>query len=237
MRHVPSTTISRAAITRALNGVACAWLCQVGHAAAEPMVLNELRAGAGAMFNDYSSRTETTTTSPTGTMLSRVSAHHENDATEVRAGIQYLAGTLGPAGGLIYGAQFADFHGTFHDGPTTVTIDGPVVDALAGYAVSPAPGFHLEATPIAGVGYAFLNLHTGGMAPIQNRSLYIEYGLRIAAYATFDGCWQVGIEAPILVGRWRPQYGYFDGAGNHVEVSDKREKRGPGLMLNVGVRF
>ncbi len=218
-----------------LVAVVCS--CPLAISAVEPLVLNDLRAGAGTMFDDFSSRTNTTTTSPAGTVLATTSDEHHDDAIEFRAGIQYLAGTLGPGGGLIYGAQMADYRARFHDDTSTTTIDGPVVDALAGYAVSPVSGFHLEATPIAGIGYAFLDIRDRNGQVIGNRSLYIEYGFRVAAYATIDDCWQIGLEVPFMVGRWRPKYGYLDGAGNHIEVSDKRVKSGGGVMLSLGVRF
>jgi hypothetical protein len=147
-----------------------------------------------------------------------------------------VRGELGDGGGLLYGVGFAARHLVLHPSGARVRITGPVIDGLAGYGFAPIPWLHAEITPFAGIGYTYLRIDQGSER-FDNRSIYLEYGLRVAAYFTFDHTWQIGLELPLVLGHARPKYAYTDASGDRVVVTQTLLTRSVGSMLVLGVRF
>jgi hypothetical protein len=207
-------------------------------APAADVTMNDIRADFGLLVTSLITERTLETTPSGGGPSTTAKSRDEQGMGESRAGLQWVTGTLDDGGGFIYGAQFAARAFRYGDGPDRTRVRGPVIDLLAGYAVAPLTWLHVEVTPFAGAGYDILRIDGGGGAPsVDNQSIYLEYGGRVGLYATLDGCWQVGLELPFVIGHARPKYAYTDAAGDHVVATETRTTRSTGAMLGLGVRF
>ncbi|HYE06580.1 MAG TPA: hypothetical protein VEL07_13775 [Planctomycetota bacterium] len=105
-----------------------------------------------------------------------------------RLGVQHMRNftEIGDVGGWIWGAEaslsFVDDQG--------VEAFIPAITGLVGYAyqLQNLENLHFEGTPYLGVGLASID-GTG-----DDSELYLEYGLRVASFWTFESNWQAGID-------------------------------------------
>jgi hypothetical protein len=205
-------------------------------AASAEMRVDDLRVDVGPLATSLETSTSVETTPAGGGAATTASDRRSDRTIELREGIQWVRGSLGAGGGLLYGVGFAARYLELHPSDTRVRITGPTVDAMGGYGIAPLTWLHAEITPFAGIGYSYVRVdHT--QQSVDNRSIYLEYGLRVAAYFTFDHTWQLGLELPLIFGHARPKYAYTDASGDHVVVTQTLLTRSVGSMLVLGVRF
>lgn len=190
--------------------------------AAADMNVADLRLSLGFQDNNLNS--------------SDTSSIGENADENWRAQLQYVGGTLGANGGLIWGAGLALNHGSWDVGTQEAHVTTPTVDLLVGYGYAFTSGMHLELTPFAGFGRAYYGLNDGTTNTSKEWDNYYEYGIKLGAYVALEQV-ILGLEIPFLVGRFDPEYTYTDNGNPAVSISDKRRCQGFGLLATVGYRF
>jgi hypothetical protein len=206
---------------------------------AADMVVSDLRLGFGVLSTDYRGASSTTVSSGSDTISSTSSSGNGRDAdNNLRLQLQYVAGTLGAGGGLIWGVGIAANHATWDNGSQDAHVTTPSVEVLIGYGYAITSAWHVELTPFVGAGRAYYSVSDHGSADTnENWDAYIEYGAKLGTYAALGQGLVLGIEVPYLVGRFEPEYDYVDGADNTVTVSDTRRNHGLGLVASIGMRF
>lgn len=156
-----------------------------------------------------------------------------------RGQLQYLGGTLGSAGGLIWGAGVSVNHISWDAGAEQVHAMTPTVDVLVGYGYAFTSHVHMELTPFAGYGRAYYGRDDeGSLHTSSDWDQYLEYGAKLGAYVVMESRLQLGLEIPFLVGRTNPAFTYDDSNGNpSVMIDEKRRSQGLGLLVTAGYRF
>jgi hypothetical protein len=175
----------------------------------ETYEINDLRAEIGLLPNN-------TSTSGGGRDV-------EWDSN-VRIGVQAIRSMerMGDYGGLIYGGEVSlNFASDPQVDMTTEVVTGMVG---WGYKLQAAPGVHFEGTPFLGLGFAQLSAAGGNDA----NSLYYEYGLRVAAFYTFENLWQLGADLRLFRNHVSPDFG----SGN-IDINTG----GPAILFEAGKRF
>jgi hypothetical protein len=66
---------------------------------------------------------------------------------------------------------------------------------------------------------------------------YVEFGGVLGAYYAIADRLALGIEVPYLVGRFKPDYNYYDNSNKSVTVTDTKGNKGFGLLATLGLRF
>lgn len=112
---------------------------------------------------------------------------------------------LGEAGGLIYGGEVSFNTGSKavpgnETSATTLMFDGMVGWA---YRLDAYPAIHFEGTPFLGIGMGRYSDDIGG----STTEFTYEYGLRAAAYYTFENMWQAGLDLRYMQTIAEPQFG------------------------------
>jgi hypothetical protein len=196
-------------------------------AAAERLWVNDARAFGGAIASDFHASGS----------VSGSGAPQEADGIDYRAGVEYMRGKLNHHGGFLYGAAFTASQASYHNGGSTVHVESPTLEVLAGYGIALRPYFHCEFTPLSGIGYAYSRISPPNGPAVHNRSRIYEYGAMVGAYWTFDDCWQVGLTVPYLRTHSHPVYSYVDSGGSQVRVAQSHDSEGVGVMIMLGVRY
>jgi hypothetical protein len=196
-------------------------------AAAERLWVNDARAYGGAIASDFQSSGN----------VSGSGAPQNADGIDYRAGVEYMRGKLNHHGGFLYGAAFTASQASYRKGGSSVRVESPTVEVLAGYGIALRPFFHCEFTPLAGIGYAYARISPANGPVVHNRSRIYEYGAMVGAYWTFDDCWQLGLVVPYLRTHSHPVYSYIDNGGSQVRVDQHHDREGAGAMIMLGVRY
>lgn len=208
-------------------------------ASAADVTFLDLRFGGGVLSNEFKGSSSTTVTNNNTQVATNTNSGEDgrNSDGNYRGQVQLVYGNLGPAGGLILGANVAVNHAQFDNGNYDSTVTTPVLDVLIGYGIAVTPEWHFELTPFAGYGRAFYSVTDSNSTTTSKDSTdYVEYGGRLGTYYTFPGGLQLGIEVPYLVGRYNPEYNHESGTDTY-SVSDERRSQGFGVLASVGVRF
>lgn len=207
--------------------------------AAADMVVSDLRLGFGVMSNEYRGASSTTVSDGSNTISSTDSSDTGRDADDnMRLQLQYVAGSLGANGGLIWGVGIAANHATWDNGSQDAHVTTPTIQVLLGYGYAFTSAWHVELTPFVGAGRAYYSVSDSGSTETdEDWDTYIEYGAKLGTYLAVTDSLVLGLEVPYLVGRFEPEYDYVDGADNTVTVSDSRRNQGPGLVATIGMRF
>lgn len=199
----------------------------------------DFRLGGGVLSNTFKGKS-TTTVTDNSTSLSTSTSTGEGgrDAdNNWRGQAQVVYGNLGPIGGIILGAGVAMNHARFDNGNYDSTVSTPTVDVLIGYGIAVTPNWHFELTPFAGIGRAYYSIDNSNDSSTSKESdPYVEYGAKIGTYVTFDNHFQLGIEVPYLVGRYKAEYQHDSGTSTYSE-SDVRRNEGFGVVATLGARF
>ncbi len=205
---------------------------------AADMVVSDLRLGFGVLSNDYRGASSTTVSNGSDTISSTSSSDTGRDADDnMRLQLQYVAGTLGAGGGLIWGVGIAANHATWDNGSQEAHVTTPTVQLLIGYGYAITSAWHVELTPFVGAGRAYYSVSDNDSSETDSDwDTYVEYGAKLGTYVAL-GSLVLGVEVPYLVGRFEPDYDYVDGDDNTVTVSDTRRNQGLGLVASIGLRF
>jgi hypothetical protein len=221
-----------------LSRTVLALVAASGLSAAE-VTFMDLRLGGGMLSNTFKGSSSTTIVDNSTSISS--SSDNGGDGPDsdqnYRGQLQFVWGNLGPAGGLIIGAGVAVNHARFDDAVNDGEITTPVVDVLIGYGLAVTPEWHFELTPFAGIGRSYYSVKSGdSTSTSKDWDKYYEYGAKIGTYYTFAQRTQIGIEVPLLVGRFDADFDHQDN-GHTVTLSDQRRNQGIGVLATVGVRF
>ncbi|MBA2482715.1 MAG: hypothetical protein H0V44_18785 [Planctomycetes bacterium] len=108
-------------------------------------------------------------------------------------------------GGLIYGGEFALNFATRTKNSVKVSENSQMFIGMVGwgYKLAPMPAIHFEGTPFLGIGLSEWEM-TGQGHPV---AFAYEYGLRGAAYYTFESMWQLGLDLRYQVHHAEPSFG------------------------------
>jgi hypothetical protein len=198
----------------------------------------DLRLSAGMLSRHFEGDTSTTITSSGGSVTTQNSSAAGRDPdSNSRGQLQFVGGSLGAGGGLIWGLGVAVNHARWDDGSQDSYVTTPTVDVLLGYGYAFTPQWHVELTPFGGYGRAYSSVSQNGTTKTSDQwDDYVEYGAKIGAYAAL-GSLVLGIEVPYLVGKFNPDYTYTDDTNNQVKISDDSRNSGFGVLVSLGGRF
>lgn len=207
--------------------------------AAADMTVNDLRLSVGILSKEYKGESTTTITDQGGNVVSSSSDSDGRDAdSNWRGQLQYVAGSLGQGGGLIWGVGVAMNNASWDNGGQDAHVTTPVIDVLIGYGYALTPSWHIELTPFAGYGRGYFSVSDDGSTDTSKEWVdYVEYGAKVGTYVKIGSSLVLGVEVPYLVGRIDPDYEYTDNGNRQVTVSDERRNQGFGLLVTVGSRF
>lgn len=207
--------------------------------AAADLTVADLRLGVGVLSQEYRGASSNTITSSSNVVTTSSTSEDGRDADDHwRAQVQYVGGSLGAGGGLIWGVGVAVNHATWDNHINEAHVTTPVVDVLLGYGYAFTPNWHVELTPFVGLGRAYYSVTDNGSTDTSEEwDHYLEYGAKLGTYVGLGGNLVLGIEVPYLMGSFEPEYDYTDEGDNRVEVSDDRSNRGFGLLVTIGARF
>lgn len=207
--------------------------------AAADVNVSDLRVSAGFLSHEFRGNGTTTITESGGSLSTSTTFEDDRNAdSNMRGQIQYVAGSLGVGGGLIYGVGVAMNQASWDNGSEKAYVSTPTVDVLLGYGYGVTPNWHFELTPFAGYGRAYYTVTSdSSQETSRDWENYVEFGAKIATYVALDDHLVLGIEVPYLMGRFDPDYSYDDNTNRHIEVTDKRENRGYGFLASLGYRF
>lgn len=206
---------------------------------AADMTVADLRLGVGVLSREFKGESSTTISDQSGNLISTSSDEDSRNADRnARIQLQFVAGSLGRGGGLIWGAGVAVNNATWDDGGQDAHITTPVINVLLGYGYAFTPDWHLEVTPFAGYGRAYFSVSDDDSTDTSEEWIdYLEYGIKVGTYVSLAEDLVLGVEVPYLVGRFDPEYDYTDSGNQEVTVSDERRTQGFGLLVTVGMRF
>lgn len=206
---------------------------------AADMTVADLRLGVGVLSPEFKGESSTTISDQSGNVVSTSSDEDSRDSDRNgRVQLQFVAGSLGAGGGLIWGAGVAVNNATWHDGGQDAHLTTPVVNVMLGYGYAFTPDWHLEVTPFAGYGRGYFSVSDDGSTDTSKEWVdYLEYGIKVGTYAALGDSLVLGVEVPYLVGRLDPEYDYTDSGNQQVTVSDERRNQGFGLLVSLGCRF
>ena len=123
---------------------------------AADMNVADLRFGVGILSNEFKGSSSTTVTNQNnGVTSSRSSEDGRNSDDNWRGQLQFISGSLGAGGGLLWGVGVAVNHATFDNGAQDAHVSTPVVDVMIGYGYAFTPNWHFEVMPFAGYGRAY----------------------------------------------------------------------------------
>ncbi len=208
--------------------LSAALMLAVGPASsAERLWVNDARAFGGVIVSDFHAS-------------GNVGASGTPDAAEgldYRAGVMFMRGKLNRHGGVLYGAAFTSSNARYRNAGVETTVENPMIEILAGAGIALLPYFHIEITPLVGIGYSYSTVHPVGGPVTSNRSSIYEYGATAGIYWTFDRCWQIGLSVPYVRTHSHPIYSYIGSGGTQVRVDQRRDTEGAGILVMLGVRF
>jgi hypothetical protein len=228
--HQTATLLTSTAALLALAGMPLA---------AADMTVADLRLGVGVLSREYKGESSTKITDQGGNFISSSNNTDSRNAdANWRGQVQFVAGSLGQGGGLIWGAGVGMNNATWHNDGQDAHVSTPVIDVLIGYGYAFTPNWHLELTPFAGYGRGYFSVSDSGSTDTSKEWVnYVEYGAKVGTYVALGGSLVLGVEVPYLVGRLEPEYDYTDNANRQVAVSDERRSQGFGLLVTIGSRF
>lgn len=225
-------------LTRLSSSAALLALAALPLAAAE-MTVSDLRFSVGVLSEEYKGESSTTITDQSGSVTRETSDSDSRDAdSNWRGQVQYVAGSLGDMGGLIWGVGLAVNNATWDNDSQDAHVTTPVLDVLLGYGYAFTPNWHFELTPFVGYGRGYYSVSDSNSSETSKEWVdYVEYGAKLGSYYVFDSGLVLGLEVPYLVGKLDPEYDYNDANDSQVTVSDERRNRGFGVLVTVGSRF
>ena len=206
---------------------------------AADMTVADLRLGVGVLSQEFKGESTTTISDQSGNLVSNRSDEDTRDADRnARIQVQFVAGSLGAGGGLIWGAGVAVNNATWDDGGQEAHITTPVINVLLGYGYAFTPNWHAEVTPFAGYGRGYFSVSDDNSTETSEEWIdYLEYGIKVGTYVSLAESLVLGVEVPYLVGRFDPEYDYTDNGNQEVTVSDEQRNQGFGLLMTIGMRF
>lgn len=208
--------------------------------AAADMNVADLRLGVGILSHEFKGASSTTVTNQNNnTVTSTNSSENGRNADDNwRGQVQFVSGSLGAGGGLLWGVGVAVNHATWDNGEQDAHVSTPVVDIMLGYGYAFTPKWHFEVMPFAGYGRAYYSVSDNGSSSTTKEwDNYMEYGAKIGTYVSLGESLVLGVEVPYLVGRFDPDYSYKNSGNDSVTVSDTRRNQGFGVLLTLGGRF
>lgn len=206
--------------------------------AAAEMTVSDLRLSVGVLAREYTGESSTTISDQGGNFISSSDADGRDADANWRGQLQYVAGSLGQGGGLVWGVGVAVNNASWSDDGQDAYITTPVVDVLLGYGYAFTPEWHVELTPFAGYGRSYYSVSADGSTETSSDWVgYVEYGAKLGTYVALASGMVLGVEIPYLVGRVDPDYEYTDDGDRRVTVSEERRNQGFGLLVTIGGRF
>ena len=208
--------------------------------AAADMYVADLRLGVGILSNEFKGASSTTVTNQSNNTVTSTnsSENGRNSDNNWRGQVQFVSGSLGAGGGLLWGVGVAVNSASFDDGAQDAHLTTPVVDVMLGYGYAFTPKWHFEVMPFAGYGRAYYSVSDNGSSSTSKEwENYMEYGAKIGTYVSLGESLVLGVEVPYLVGRLDPDYTYKNSGNDSVTVSDQRRNQGFGVLLTLGGRF
>lgn len=206
---------------------------------AADMTVSDLRLGFGVLSEEFKGESSTTFSDQGGNTISTSSDDDSRDSDyNLRVQLQYVAGSLGSGGGLIWGVGVAVNNATWDDAGQDAHITTPVINVMLGYGYAFTPNWHAEVTPFAGYGRGYFSVTSDGSTDTSEEWVdYLEYGIKLGTYVRLGEGLVLGVEVPYLVGRFDPEYDYTDNDHHEVTVSDEQRNQGFGLLVSLGYRF
>lgn len=208
--------------------------------AAADMYVADLRLGVGILSNEFKGASSTTVTNQSNNTVTSTnsSENGRNADNNWRGQVQFVSGSLGAGGGLLWGVGVAVNSASFDDGAQDAHLTTPVVDVMLGYGYAFTPKWHFEVMPFAGYGRGYYSVSDNGSSSTSKEwENYMEYGAKIGTYVSLGESLVLGVEVPYLVGRLDPDYTYKNSGNDSVTVSDQRRNQGFGVLLTLGGRF
>jgi hypothetical protein len=225
--------------TQLLASTAAALSLAAAPLSAADMEVADLRLGVGVLSQEYKGKSSTTISDQGGNLISTSSDDDSPNADRnARVQLQYVAGSLGAGGGLIWGAGVAVNNATWNGDGQDAHVTTPVINVMLGYGYAFTPAWHLELTPFAGYGRGYFSVSNDGSTETSEEWVdYVEYGVKVGTYLALNRSLVLGVEVPYLVGRLDPDYDYTDNGNQQVTVSDERRNQGFGVLLSLGYRL
>ena len=207
--------------------------------AAADVQVSDLRLSGGFLSRDFRGGTTTTATAADSNINTSSESQDGRDADQNwRGQLQYVAGSLGTGGGLIWGAGVAMNTASWDNGAREAHVTTPTVNVLLGYGYGFTSNWHVELTPFAGYGRAYYSVTENGSTETSTQwDNYVEFGAKIATYVALEDHLLLGLEIPYLMGRFDPEYTYTDETKRRITVADKRSNQGFGALASLGYRF
>jgi hypothetical protein len=208
--------------------------------AAAEMTVADLRLGVGILSNEFKGASSTTVTNQNNNTVTSTnsSENGRNSDDNWRGQLQFISGSLGAGGGLLWGVGVAVNNASWDNGTQDAHVSTPVIDVMLGYGYAFTPKWHFEVMPFAGYGRAYYSVTDNGSSSTSKEwGHYMEYGAKIGTYVSLNESLVLGVEVPYLVGRFDPDYSYKNSGNDSVTVSDTRRNQGFGVLLTLGGRF
>ena len=208
--------------------------------AAAEMTVADLRLGVGILSNEFKGASSTTVTNQNNNTVTSTnsSENGRNSDDNWRGQLQFVSGSLGAGGGLLWGLGVAVNNASWDNGTQDAHVSTPVIDVMLGYGYAFTPKWHFEVMPFAGYGRAYYSVTDNGSSSTSKEwDHYMEYGAKIGTYVSLNESLVLGVEVPYLVGRFDPDYSYKNSGNDSVTVSDTRRNQGFGVLLTLGGRF
>lgn len=208
--------------------------------AAAEMTVADLRLGVGILSNEFKGASSTTVTNQNNNTVTSTnsSENGRNSDDNWRGQLQFISGSLGAGGGLLWGVGVAVNNASWDNGTQDAHVSTPVIDVMLGYGYAFTPKWHFEVMPFAGYGRAYYSVTDNGSSSTSKEwDHYMEYGAKIGTYVSLNESLVLGVEVPYLVGRFDPDYSYKNSGNDSVTVSDTRRNQGFGVLLTLGGRF
>jgi hypothetical protein len=208
--------------------------------AAAEMTVADLRLGVGILSNEFKGASSTTVTNQNNNTVTSTnsSENGRNSDDNWRGQLQFVSGSLGAGGGLLWGVGVAVNNASWDNGTQDAHVSTPVIDVMLGYGYAFTPKWHFEVMPFAGYGRAYYSVTDNGSSSTSKEwDHYMEYGAKIGTYVSLNESLVLGVEVPYLVGRFDPDYSYKNSGNDSVTVSDTRRNQGFGVLLTLGGRF
>ena len=187
--------------------------------AAADMNVADLRLGVGILSNEFKGSSSTTVTDQNnGVTTTRSTEDGRNSDDNWRGQLQFISGSLGAGGGLLWGVGVAVNHATWDNGSQDANVTTPTVDVMIGYGYAFTPNWHFEVMPFAGYGRAYYSVSDNGSSSTSKEwDNYMEYGAKIGTYVSLGNSLVLGVEVPYLVGRFDPDYNYKNSDINRLD--------------------
>jgi hypothetical protein len=193
----------------------------------------DLRVGGGYLARDFKGPSSTTVSTNGSTPTYTESGGDSKADGNTRGQVELMYGHLYEYGGPIVGVDAGVNWARFGHGNRITT---PVADLIVGYGYQILPGWHFELAPFAGYGRSYYDISDSGNIRHHDSTRYIEYGARVGTYITLLRLFQVGVEVPYFVGRFKEDVSHASGSSSYTS-SDSFRNQGFGVLLSLGLRL